>query len=100
MCSFQHNRRAEAFECEDCDFVGKTETEIGKHIDEKHEGWRVTQNFCDYFCRVEHDNIFVGQVKIFKILLDLTFGKPAQLWEVIQFINALDVTKLMMMMIK
>ena len=55
MCSFQHKRRTESFECEDCDFVGKTETELGKHIDEKHEGWRVTQPFCDYFCRVEHD---------------------------------------------
>ena len=55
MCSFQHNMRAELFDCEDCDFVGKTETELGKHIDEKHEGWRVTQPFCDYFCRVEHN---------------------------------------------
>lgn len=55
MCSFQHNRRDKLFRCEDCDFVGKTETELGKHMDEKHEGWRVTQPFCDYFCRVEHN---------------------------------------------
>ena len=54
MCSFQHKSK-ELFKCEECEFVVNTETELGKHIDEKHEGWRVTQSFCDYFCRVEHD---------------------------------------------
>ena len=54
MCSFQHSID-ESFECDECGLTFKTETELGKHIDEKHEGWRVTQNFCDYFCRVEHD---------------------------------------------
>ena len=41
----------EDFKCEECDYLFKTETEIGKHIDEKHEGLRVTQSFCDYFCQ-------------------------------------------------
>ena len=44
MCSFQHSID-ESFECDECGLTFKTETELGKHIDEKHEGWRVTQNF-------------------------------------------------------
>ena len=55
MCSFQHSSSDDTFKCEECDFVVKTESELGKHIDENHEGWRVTQPFCDYFCRVEHN---------------------------------------------
>ena len=45
MCSYQFNIRAKFFDCENCDFIGKRETELGKNIDEKHDGWRVTQNF-------------------------------------------------------
>ena len=40
--------------CEDCDFVCKAETRLGKHIDEKHEDWMVTESFCDNSCRTEH----------------------------------------------
>ena len=54
LCPFQHNNKEEDFKCKECYDVFKTETEIGKHVDEKHEGWRVTQSFCDYFCRGEH----------------------------------------------
>ena len=54
MCSFQHNNKGVSFECEECDLILETETELGKHMDEKHEGWKVTQSFCDYFCRGEH----------------------------------------------
>ena len=51
LCSYEHEN--ENFKCEDCDFVCKTETELGAHIDE-HEEWRVTSSFCDNFCRTEH----------------------------------------------
>ena len=54
MCSFQHNKVGELLKCEECDVEVKTENDLDKHISEKHEGWRVTQSFCDYFCRGEH----------------------------------------------
>ena len=67
LCSFQHNDniayvesdligyQKEVFQCEECDLQFNTETELGKHEDEEHEGWRVSRSFCDYFCRTEHD---------------------------------------------
>ena len=54
MCSFQHNRVVDIFNCNKCDFTCKDETELGSHIDGEHEAWRSTFGFCDYFCRSDH----------------------------------------------
>ena len=51
LCSFQHK---EIFECKECKFIGNTETELGKHIDEIHEKWELRDKFCDRFCRGDH----------------------------------------------
>ena len=71
--------RAKLFKCEDSDFVCKTDTKLGKHIDKIHKCWRITQYFCDYFCSVEH-NIHICQSNEdfhegWRISLDLAFGK-------------------------
>ena len=62
LCSFQHNdinqkvqsKTKEMFKCKDCDFLGNTETELGKHIDAIHERWEFRDKFCDRFCRGDH----------------------------------------------
>ena len=96
--------RAKLFKCEDSDFVCKTDTKLGKHIDKIHEGWRITQHFFDYFCSVEH-NIHICQSNEdfhegWRISLDLAFGKTYTSMESKTVLNALDVKKWMMMMIR
>jgi DNA-directed RNA polymerase subunit RPC12/RpoP len=68
LCQFQHESSADveseqdvekakannSFKCEDCDFSCEEDTVLDNHMDEIHEEWRVTQSFCDYFCRGEH----------------------------------------------
>ena len=34
--------------------ICKTEKDMDTHMDDANEEWRLTQSFCDYFCRGEH----------------------------------------------
>ena len=63
LCSFQHmdihkevvSEDKELFDCNECEFKGKTATELGHHIDEVHEKWELLRDkFCDRFCRGDH----------------------------------------------
>ena len=66
LCSYRHinnivsddsisiEQQKEFLICEECDLECKTENELDKHIDDEHEGWKISRMFCDYFCRTEH----------------------------------------------
>ena len=57
LCSFQHNNTVVSANCKStenqemlfkgqmCEIVCLTETELGKHEDEAHEGWRLSETF-------------------------------------------------------
>ena len=70
LCQFQHTREEinddiptiseslnvdEDLKCGKCEFVAKTETDLVEHLDDIHEEWKVTEYFCNHFCRPEHD---------------------------------------------
>ena len=58
LCSYQHiHENIEentGIKCDKCNLIFKTEKDMDTHMDDVHEEWRVTQSFCDYFCRGEH----------------------------------------------
>ena len=71
LCSYQHSHEniEENIEIK-CDMICKTEKDMDTHMDDANEEWRLTQSFCDCFCRGEHGtHIYVG----LKVLVKVSF---------------------------
>ena len=51
LCQFRHR---DVFKCEYCEYTNQTEKELVVHMDDDHDEWKVTEYFCNNFCRAEH----------------------------------------------